>query len=117
MTDAKEGKSVKRRLPRWTILLGAALCIGALTLAVWLQSAGYLTYLDGDKASELLLARRQADTHSLIQMDWIYFMRWRSCLPTALNGHGYSAIRRGLLWRWRLAPISAESSGCPGDGR
>ncbi len=63
---------MKRRLPRWTILLGAALCIGALTLAVWLQSAGYLTYLDGDKASELLLARRQADTHSLIQMDWIY---------------------------------------------
>ncbi len=63
---------MKRRLPRWTVWLGAVLCVAALALAVVVQSEGYLTYLDGDKASELLLAKRQADTHSLIQMDWIY---------------------------------------------
>ena len=63
---------MKRRLPRWTVWLGAILCVAALALAVVVQSEGYLTYLDGDKASELLLAKRQADTHSLIQMDWIY---------------------------------------------
>lgn len=52
--------------------LGIALCAAALAASVALQRAGYLTYLNSDMASELILARRQADTGSLIQMDWLY---------------------------------------------
>ena len=57
---------------RWPLVLGIALCVLSLALSVALQEAGYLTYLNGDMASELILAQRQADTGSLIQMDWIY---------------------------------------------
>ena len=57
---------------RWPLVLGIALCVLSLALSVALQEAGYLTYLNGDMASEMILARRQADTGSLIQMDWIY---------------------------------------------
>ena len=54
------------------IALGAALCVLALVFSVWLQKAGYLIYLNSDMASEVILANRQAQTHSLIQMDWLY---------------------------------------------
>ena len=54
------------------IALGAALCVLALVFSVWLQKAGYLIYLNSDMASEVILANRQARTHSLIQMDWLY---------------------------------------------
>lgn len=57
---------------RWPLVLGIALCVLSLAVSVALQEAGYLTYLNGDMASEMILARRQADTGSLIQMDWIY---------------------------------------------
>ena len=57
---------------RWPLVLGIALCVLTLALSIALQEAGYLTYLNGDMASEMILARRQADTGSLIQMDWIY---------------------------------------------
>ena len=57
---------------RWPVVLGVALCALTLALSVALQEAGYLTYLNGDMASEMILARRQADTGSLIQMDWLY---------------------------------------------
>ena len=57
---------------KWPIVLGATLCVLALALCAALQYAGYLTYLDSDMASELILAKRQADTHSLFQMDWLY---------------------------------------------
>ncbi|MGN0774156.1 MAG: hypothetical protein ACI4MP_10270 [Candidatus Ventricola sp.] len=57
---------------RWPLVLGVALCVLTLALSVALQEAGYLTYLNGDMASEMILARRQADTGSLVQMDWIY---------------------------------------------
>ena len=53
------------------IALGAALCVLALVFSVWLQKAGYLIYLNSDMASEVILANRQARTHSLIQMDCI----------------------------------------------
>ncbi len=63
---------MRRTSERGPLLLGAALCVLVLALSVVLQEAGYLTYLNGDMASEMILARRQADTGSLIQMDWIY---------------------------------------------
>ncbi len=66
----KKPMSCKRK--KWPIVLGAALCGMALVLCAALQYAGYLTYLDSDMASELILAKRQADTHSLFQMDWLY---------------------------------------------
>lgn len=62
-------KSEKRR---WPIAAGIILCLLTLALSVMLQEAGYLTYLNSDMASEMILARRQADTGSLVQMDWLY---------------------------------------------
>lgn len=62
-------KSEKRR---WPIAAGLILCVLTLALSVVLQEAGYLTYLNSDMASEMILARRQADTGSLVQMDWLY---------------------------------------------
>lgn len=54
------------------IALGAALCVLTLVVSVLLQKAGYLIYLNSDMASEIILANRQAQTHSLVQMDWLY---------------------------------------------
>ena len=54
------------------IALGLLLCAATLVLAVLLQRAGYLAYLNSDMASETILARRQVDTGSLVQMDWLY---------------------------------------------
>ena len=62
-------KSEKRR---WPVIVGIALCILTLVVSVFLQEAGYYTYLDGDMASEVIMAKRQADTGSLIQMDWLH---------------------------------------------
>ena len=63
---------MKERKTRRGILLGLLLCAATLALAVALQRAGYLTYLNSDMASETILARRQVDTGSLVQMDWLY---------------------------------------------
>ena len=57
---------------RWPVIAGIALCLLTLALSIVLQEAGYLTYLNSDMASEMILARRQADTGSLVQMDWLY---------------------------------------------
>ena len=54
------------------IMRGGVLCVLALVFSVWLQKTGYLIYLNSDMASEVILANRQAQTHSLIQMDWLY---------------------------------------------
>ena len=56
----------------WMAFAGICLCLVTLAFSVFLQKEGYLTCLDSDMASELLLARRQVDTHSLVQMDWLY---------------------------------------------
>lgn len=56
----------------WGLALGALLCAAALTMSIAMQREGYLTYLNSDMASELILARRQVDTGSFIQMDWLY---------------------------------------------
>ena len=63
---------MKRGKHAWSIYVGIFLCLVTLAFSVLLQKEGYLTYLDSDMASELLLARRQVDTHSLVQMDWLY---------------------------------------------
>ena len=63
---------MKGRKTRRGIALGLLLCAATLVLAVLLQREGYLTYLNSDMASEMILARRQADTGSLVQMDWLY---------------------------------------------
>lgn len=63
---------MKERTKKGPVIAGLMLCAAALALSVVLQQAGYLTYLNSDMASEMILARRQADTGSLIQMDWLY---------------------------------------------
>lgn len=63
---------MKERMKKWPVLAGLLACLAVLALSVALQQAGYLTYLNSDMASETILARRQADTGSLIQMDWLY---------------------------------------------
>ena len=52
--------------------LGLCLCLASLIFSVALQRAGYLTYLNSDMASEVILAKRQFETRSLVQMDWLY---------------------------------------------
>ena len=54
------------------LLLGVFLCIIAFSASVLLQQTGYLTYLNGDMASETILAHRQVTNHHLIERDWIY---------------------------------------------
>ena len=63
---------MRQKKVRWSVVMGVLLCIAALAASILLQRTGYLAYLDSDMASELILARRQADTGSLIQMDWLY---------------------------------------------
>lgn len=63
---------MEQRRKRWPVALGLALCVLTLGFAVVMQASGYLTYLDSDMASEMILARRQVDTGSLVQMDWLY---------------------------------------------
>lgn len=63
---------MRERTKKWPVAAGVLLCIAALAFSVVLQQAGYLTYLNSDMASETILARRQAETGSLIQMDWLY---------------------------------------------
>ena len=65
---------MKREVGRETAAIFAALLLCALSLAfsVVLQREGYLTYLNSDMASEVILARRQYETGSPIQFDWLY---------------------------------------------
>ncbi|MDO5378264.1 MAG: hypothetical protein Q4G52_08015 [Clostridia bacterium] len=63
---------MRERGRTWAVIAGLLLCAAALLMSVALQRAGYLTYLNSDMASELILARRQVDTGSLIQTDWLY---------------------------------------------
>ena len=70
MNARKEEEGMRRS--KRGIALGAALCVLTLVVSVLLQKAGYLIYLNSDMASEIILANRQAQTHSLVQMDWLY---------------------------------------------
>ena len=56
----------------WPVLFGLAACLLSLAFSIVLQRAGYLTYLNSDMASEVILAHRQFATGSPIQFDWLY---------------------------------------------
>lgn len=75
---------VKREKRRYPVVIGLCLCLAALALSAALQQTGYLAYLDSDIAAELLLARRQAQTGSLVQMDWLYSTEIRILGPNLL---------------------------------
>ena len=81
---------VKGKEKRIAVLVGIALCILTLALSAVLQHSGYLDYLDGDVAAEAILAKRQADTSSLVQMDWLYSTEIRLIGPTQLYALGFS---------------------------
>ena len=57
---------------QYKLLLGIFLLIIAFCASILLQQTGYLTYLNGDMASETILAHKQAVDHHLIERDWIY---------------------------------------------
>ena len=57
---------------RRTIALGLMLCLAALVFSVVLSRAGYLTYLNSDMASEVILARRQFEMRAPVARDWLY---------------------------------------------
>ena len=63
---------MKRESKRLLIVLGITLCILTLGYSVVLQKAGYLTYLNSDMASEVILARQQAEHGHVVEMDWLY---------------------------------------------
>lgn len=63
---------MKRENRRLLVVLGFALCILTLGYSVVLQKAGYLTYLNSDMASEVILARQQATSGHIVEMDWLY---------------------------------------------
>lgn len=63
---------MKREGRRWLMIVGIALCVLTLVYSVVLQKAGYLTYLNSDMAAETILARQQADSGHIVEMEWLY---------------------------------------------
>lgn len=63
---------MKKEKRIWPIVIGAALCVLTLVYSVALQKAGYLTYLNSDMASEVILARQQATSGHIVETDWLY---------------------------------------------
>ena len=63
---------MKRESRRWLIVVGVALCMLTLVYSIVLQKAGYLTYLNSDMSSEIILAKQQADSGHIVEMDWLY---------------------------------------------
>jgi len=63
---------MKREIRRWPVILGIALCVLTLAYSVVLQKAGYLTYLNSDMAAEIILAKQQAQSGHIVEMDWLY---------------------------------------------
>ena len=57
---------------RWPVVLGVMLCVMTLAFSIVLQKAGYLTYLNSDMASEIILARQQADSGHVVETQWLY---------------------------------------------
>ena len=101
-----ETKRIHPRKKKWPIVLGAALCVLALAFCAVLQYAGYLTYLDGGMASELILANRQAKTHSLFQMDWLYSTEVHLLQTNVLYALGFF-----LTESWQMARIIGNMIG------
>lgn len=75
---------MRERKGRSGLAAGALLCLLSLTLCILYQRAGYLAYLDSDMAAEILLAHRQVQTGSLVQMDWMYSTEIRILSPNLL---------------------------------
>ena len=63
---------MKQEKRLWPVLVGAALCVLTLVFSVILQREGYVLYLNSDMASEILLARQQADSMHPVEMNWLY---------------------------------------------
>ena len=88
---------MRQRKPVWPVIAGAALCVLVLAVSVVLQEAGYRGMLDGDISADLLLGKRQADTGSLIQMDWLYSTEVRIFSPNLFYALAFS-LGAGFKW-------------------
>jgi len=88
---------MRQKEARWPVIVGLALCVAALVISVVMQDAGYLGMLDGDIAADLLLGKRQADTGSLIQMDWLYSTEVRIFSPNLFYALAFSL---GADFKW-----------------
>lgn len=88
---------MRQEKPRWPVFVGLALCALVLCVSVVMQSVQYLYMLDGDIAADLLLGKRQADTGSLIQMDWLYSTEVRIFSPNLFYALAFS-LGAGFKW-------------------
>ena len=62
----------KSRRKTAAVLAALLLCALSLSFSVFLQREGYLTYLNSDMASEVILGRRQFETGKPVLFDWLY---------------------------------------------
>lgn len=56
----------------WPVVVGGILCMISLLYAAVIQKAGYITYLNSDMASEVILANQQATSGHFLETQWIY---------------------------------------------
>ena len=103
---------MKSETRRWPAIAGVVLCILTLALSVMLQEAGYLTYLDGDMAAQIMLGKRQADTGSLIQMDWVYSTEIQSIDMNLFYALSF-AFTQNYMWARIIGNIIALVVGMP----
>jgi len=90
-------EGMRQKKSAWPAVAGAALCVLALAVSIVLQDAGYRGMLDGDISADLLLGKRQADTGSLIQMDWLYSTEVRIFSPNLFYALAFS-LGAGYKW-------------------
>lgn len=88
---------MRQEKTRWPVIAGLALCVLVLCVSALMQSEGYLGMLDGDIAADLLLGKRQAETGSLIQMDWLYSTEVRIFSPNLFYALAFS-LGAGFKW-------------------
>ena len=88
---------MRQKESRWPVVVAAVLCIAVLAAAVVMQNMGYLGMLDGDIAADLLLGKRQADTGSLVQMDWLYSTEVRIFSPNLFYALAF-VLGAGFKW-------------------
>lgn len=88
---------MRQKESRWPVVIGLALCVVVLAVSVIMQDVGYLGMLDGDIAADLLLGKRQAESGSLIQMDWLYSTEVRMFSPNLFYALAFS-LGAGFKW-------------------
>jgi len=88
---------MRQKETRWPIAIGLILCVLALAVSAVMQDAGYLGMLDSDISADLLLGKRQADSGSLIQMDWLYSTEVRIFSPNLFYA---LAFMMGAGFKW-----------------